>query len=806
MAKSPRKIDDVGVKIGRAAKDTRGLRLTQEAIDAMTPIEKAKRITKANLWPEPDYLKLVENGMDGAAAVMLKIIYDNIASKPALRWARSSPESQMAVIDAYSDILLMIRDKAEASTTPDQIMALASQMSLLITGGERKSRLNLDETERQRSIYRAKNSNPLLIGHYDRSMALVFGRSLLPDVPDAQKGMIIRESSKKPGHFFIQDLFGHRDHMLVMALDRASGRALTGADILSPLVTSGERIGTHRYFKSREEAQAAIEERYNALQAGLTSSASKKARRKAEGPITRARLEKLTRTGPSTRKGDVSATDLMTEFGFRGIEFGEWVPDKERRMVVNMAWDAFSDLAEVLQVEHKEIGLGGLALGFGSRGKSSASAHYEPDLHVFNLTRMNGAGSMAHEYGHALDHYVFERAHGLKVIDRRAVMATSLPKDMPLPPAEQAVWSKMVSAMFRKPRSVASHNNLVMLSHAQMVSQEDRERMKVDPDFRLPTPSSWSEWNKTVRTDYAAESAKSSKSDYYLSHREMYARAFESWVFDRLKSMGRQSDYLVNSVEESYAEASEMRFNPYPAGEEREVIGGFIEDTVVSALAQQRIVALESGVIADRERRQHEWLNRAEPAISPEPQARTPETVAPATPSPAEPPQSSPAPADNESDYRIDKTKPISVEAWHASSLDAVLSVLVKHGYSNPQSSLSEADKAAVAGYVTLSMPEVVPVAQASDDMREKATDTLSAMMLLDRLGVSDALRSEAMEAIKTSGAGTVAADWIDPDHAEGVFQYKDTMARTKPASPAPPKPEEPSVSAAKPVQQAFNF
>ena len=47
-----------------------------------------------------------------------------------------------------------------------------------------------------------------------------------------------------------------------------------------------------------------------------------------------------------------------------------------------------------------------LALAFGSRGKGRALAHYEPGRHVINLTKMSGAGCLAHEWGHALDRYL----------------------------------------------------------------------------------------------------------------------------------------------------------------------------------------------------------------------------------------------------------------------------------------------------------------------------------------------------------------------------------------------------------------
>ena len=52
-----------------------------------------------------------------------------------------------------------------------------------------------------------------------------------------------------------------------------------------------------------------------------------------------------------------------------------------------------------------------MATAFGSRGVAGAKAHFEPTRNVFNLTRMKGAGSLAHEMGHAFEFY----ENGIKI-------------------------------------------------------------------------------------------------------------------------------------------------------------------------------------------------------------------------------------------------------------------------------------------------------------------------------------------------------------------------------------------------------
>src|SRR5699024_3147526 len=60
-------------------------------------------------------------------------------------------------------------------------------------------------------------------------------------------------------------------------------------------------------------------------------------------------------------------------------------------------------------VPSKALSLDGeLGLAFGARGRGgrrAAKAHFESDHIVINLTKRAGAGSLAHEWWHALDNY-----------------------------------------------------------------------------------------------------------------------------------------------------------------------------------------------------------------------------------------------------------------------------------------------------------------------------------------------------------------------------------------------------------------
>ena len=152
-------------------------------------------------------------------------------------------------------------------------------------------------------------------------------------------------------------------------------------------------------FKSREEAmQYMAQHAQEILEANTTFGES-------DLPVP----ENKQRAGKVHRNSDVTGESFMTTFGMRGVEFGNWNNQDERQEVMNAAYDGLMDLSEVLGIPPKAIGLNGeLALAFGARGAglSSAKAHYERAKSVINLTKMNGAGSLAHEWLHALDHYL----------------------------------------------------------------------------------------------------------------------------------------------------------------------------------------------------------------------------------------------------------------------------------------------------------------------------------------------------------------------------------------------------------------
>ncbi|GGW68525.1 CLCA_X family protein [Alishewanella tabrizica] len=117
------------------------------------------------------------------------------------------------------------------------------------------------------------------------------------------------------------------------------------------------------------------------------------------------------RNGPPHRSGaDVSFADLVKIFGFNSIHVGRWVSAAEQQLAANLFFDAFADLQCILNVPAEVISLrGSLALTFGIGGQPGVCAFYQPKGRILALAKNAGAGSLAHEWFHAFDHYIADK-------------------------------------------------------------------------------------------------------------------------------------------------------------------------------------------------------------------------------------------------------------------------------------------------------------------------------------------------------------------------------------------------------------
>ena len=158
-------------------------------------------------------------------------------------------------------------------------------------------------------------------------------------------------------------------------------------------------------FPSPIEAHQQITERYDEWVARL------KQLRKIPPKHSAAQGERI---GLVLRSSDVTREMFEEVFEPRGVQFGNYVTGAERQQALNQTYDALMDLSALLDVRPKQLFFSGqLGLAFGARGSGGRLAHFEPrPANVINLTRTKGAGALAHEWFHALDHEIGHRVSG----------------------------------------------------------------------------------------------------------------------------------------------------------------------------------------------------------------------------------------------------------------------------------------------------------------------------------------------------------------------------------------------------------
>lgn len=116
----------------------------------------------------------------------------------------------------------------------------------------------------------------------------------------------------------------------------------------------------------------------------------------------------------SEKYENVDLREILKDYKLRGFEFGNWLSNSERYDNVLACESALNDLKRILGTNN--IGLDNMVgIAFGARGMNKALAHYESTMNMINLTKQRGAGSLAHEYGHAIDwnfgRYVDQNKH-----------------------------------------------------------------------------------------------------------------------------------------------------------------------------------------------------------------------------------------------------------------------------------------------------------------------------------------------------------------------------------------------------------
>lgn len=340
--------------------------------------------------------------------------------------------------------------------------------------------------------------------------------------------------------------------------------------------------------------------------------------------------ESYVRTGG--RSVPVDSTLALKELlGLQDVQSGNWVlrDQASAKFHVEQTAAAMSDMADVLGIDMKHLGLGGrLSMAFGARGrggKGAARAHYEPVQRVINLTKMGGGGSLGHELFHAFDNILPSLARGtaggkgeFATMDpglmpkgplsdafanlRRAMLEGSknLIEIIKLAPGDKATAERNIDSSYpnqvaKAIKAAGGAEAAVMAVDRIYAGREDRKSMTNRKRWRTLAAAYYTDAGvESVKlavgrpgSDFAFEAQlldDGQSGKYWSQVEELAARAFQGYLEDTLKASGRRNDYLSFGGDNTHYDGAK----PFPEGVERERIN--------AAFAQLFSVLKEDGV------------------------------------------------------------------------------------------------------------------------------------------------------------------------------------------------------------------
>lgn len=494
------KIEDFGEEIKGAAKH----RYAQLAEAMGKTLEDGEYATQplSKLFPKPDYARLEKEGVDSDTLAMMALYRSEIPT----RTSRNMQKWISIVKSGREATAGMLEGKIPAAKLADMmdskpgLRSMSDTWKLLRT----LSALQIDKA----SGYRVRSGVYSFVGgkRYDPPQMMYSLRD------SKGRDLFFSESRdellKKAKAYFDEQGSRERETPATSADDRIT------FDVYRHKASGDIFIG---YGKNRQKLKGGFESARDAHDYVRTHRDELVNQVKALREVSREEQRNATnrdRTGPERRKGDVSPEQFSDAFGFRGVQFGNYVESPRRQADLNRAYDSLHDLADVLNVPTKALSLNGrLGLAFGARGKGKAAAHYEPGEVAINLTKGNGPGALAHEWFHSLDNYFgrYDVSTDGKITSggdymTEAQRAGRVFKDGRYVDAEYPVRQEVYDAFKGVMKAINSSDML-------------RRSERLDGVRSKP---------------------------YWSTDVEMAARAFERYVQDKARMAGVENDYLVN--------------------------------------------------------------------------------------------------------------------------------------------------------------------------------------------------------------------------------------------------------------------
>jgi hypothetical protein len=358
---------------------------------------------------------------------------------------------------------------------------------------------------------------------------------------------------------------------------------------------------------------------------------SESVKEKAQAINTKAPLAYIKRTG-GYKIESIAPSSIIENFGFSAVNYGVYVDDVWSKEHTKHFLGAMSDLGEMLNINLKQINnLGKLAIAFGAKGRPGHLAAYYPQTKDINLTKGNGDGSLAHEWGHYFDNVIVEL--DAKLATNTFASEGKMPdyeiKELfkefinfcykgnsnytPLIPIqfyakeiasaptvvfkdERGNWAnKVVEIKDTIEETLESVSDLAKLSgdlyrtqirvYGYIIQKFNLSSYEIP--MKLPTSyfyhkSAYSYFNYCSYTDNKTEKIDSkARTKYWTSEVELFARAWETVVLKKLLDKNRASNYLVADIPMNDV-ISESYFEPYPQGKELEYIESIFDRIIIA--------------------------------------------------------------------------------------------------------------------------------------------------------------------------------------------------------------------------------
>lgn len=609
--------EDFGEKIGGAKKDfwkDRGLYVND--LSGMNEREADKFVKKDNIWKKPDYQAMLDDGVPLGVVYFIKKARDSLGASPGYKYSDTTPELRRARQEEYIETVRQLQSVIEDVRTVEDAMQAYDRF--LVQNGYLEQVQGWASGTHYTATKKGKDNptitNKLAQTLYVRSPSY-FDRSFTQKAIAEQFG--VSKDQKVPKGYAIRFNDGKNSYSKNDDWKTGTYYVVKGYSILQT------------NFETREAALKWVQE--------LAKGRSKNGKVRFTPP----QLEHVKRTGPDYRSGqEITGQHYLETFGFRGGEFGNWMNQNDRQASLNMGFEALKDLAAALQISDKDIAYQGtLAIAFGARGSGNAAAHYEPLRKVINLTKMHGAGSLAHEWWHGFDDYLGSKmgAKGFlskqprryplfqKLIDTMKYKSETPEQAAARTKAQTehtqknaASWlDSAVLGSLKRYGNEAQMETYAVLREAflsgetgsveqisafkksvtgRVIPKSERERLEIFEHMLSGMQAQEAPQIGRVETDFYKNSMRMGKEcekdgGYWDSNVEMTARAFACYIKDKLPY---RSDYLAGHADCAVTfvtgkDGTTEVLKAYPEGEERRAINA-VFDEIVADLKLQHIL------------------------------------------------------------------------------------------------------------------------------------------------------------------------------------------------------------------------